>query len=98
MQILPEGGRLPENYWSMSREERKAAEAKKLSEARKAAEEKRLAAEREENKKAIETLKQNVQQLQKQLDEKNAQPATEAVTEPTTVIPVQNGTGWQNAQ
>lgn len=29
MQILPEGGRLPENYWSMSREERKAAEAKK---------------------------------------------------------------------
>ena len=29
MQILPEGGRLPDNYWSMSREERKAAEAKK---------------------------------------------------------------------
>ena len=35
MQILPEGGRLPDNYWSMSREERKAAEAKKDAEDRK---------------------------------------------------------------
>ena len=51
-----------------------------------------------ENKKAIETLKQNVQQLQRQLEERTTQPATEAVTEPTTVIPVHNGTGWQNAE
>lgn len=35
MQELPEGGRLPDNYWGMSREERKAAEAKKDAEDRK---------------------------------------------------------------